>query len=107
MVARRHKVGDEWLTAGEIAERSGHCPNTIQWRIAHKWPIDLVMSRPLRCGWVTRTGSGLTYKGQPVSQKQLAEMAGVSQAMMSKRLTKKGMTPEEAVAAGNYRVSKP
>ena len=99
----RHKVGDEWLTIAEIAERCGFNPVTVYWRIKRKWPMDEVINRPVYGGWVSPRGRGLTLDGKPVTQRQLAEMAGVSEPLMSRRLNKLGMTPEQAVAAGNYR----
>jgi hypothetical protein len=97
-----YPVGNDWLTTGEIANRCGHNPSTVLWRIKRGWPMDEVMNRPLRSGWVSRRGRGLTLNGDPVSQRRLAELAGVSEALMSRRLNKMGMTPEQAVAAGNY-----
>lgn len=41
----------------------------------------------------------LLLDGRKVRQRDLAEMAGISEAMMSRRLWHYGMTPEEAVAA--------
>jgi hypothetical protein len=96
----RHQVGDEWLTAWEIAKRCGHKPQTVLWRIRHGWPMERVMGWP---AWAGRNRTRWMLDGKPVTQRQLAEMAGVSDGMMSRRLNKRGMTPEQAVAAGNYR----
>lgn len=102
----RFEFRGEWLTATEIAARCGKPVSTVRWRLNRKWPPDEVLHRPVRGGWVTPKGRGLTLWGEPVSQKELAQLAGVSPPMMSRRLNKMGMTPEQAVQAGNYRTGK-
>jgi hypothetical protein len=99
----RYRVGNDWLTTYEIGQRYGFHAVTVYWRIKRGWPMDEVIGRPVRGGWVTRRGRGLTLNGKPVTQRQLAEMAGVSEPLMSRRLNKLGMTPEQAVKAGNFR----
>ena len=103
-----YPVGDEMLSAGEIAERCDLDYFTVIWRLRRGWDIEEVMNRPVRVGCVSRkTGKGWHLNGKPVSQKELAALAGVSEPRMSLRLREPGMTPEKAVAIGNPRKPKP
>jgi hypothetical protein len=103
-----YRVGDAWMTARQVGEMAGLLPNTARWRLDRGWDPKETLERP-RYGGRARPGikGGYRLDGKPVTQKRLAELAGVSATTMSNRLTKKGMTPEDAVAIGNLRKPKP
>ena len=105
---RCYRVGDEWLTISEIANRCDMKPNAVRWRLNKGWDPIEAMKRPTYSGRARPGVQGGYYlNGEPVTQRRLAELAGISEGGMSKRLKIEGMTPEKAVAMGNRNPRKP
>lgn len=107
----RIQVGDEWLTILQVARRYGFTAACIRYRHKVGWSFEEMTTRPPWSGRAKPDKPGRwSYQGRPVSQKELAVLAGISEPAMSYRLRYLAMTPEQAVAKGNTwagRKSKP
>jgi hypothetical protein len=106
------KVGDRWLTFAQMSKLCGKSAQCLRYRVlvgGLKPAMAMKLPLPERREQSEKKRSILTLNGDPIKQKDLARLAGVSECMMSKRLHQMGMTPEQAVVApiiGHRRKSK-
>jgi predicted DNA-binding protein YlxM (UPF0122 family) len=82
-------LNNRLVSVKELGEELGIHADTLRWRISKGCSLEDLSYRPTK-------NKTYSYHGQDLTVPQIAELSGVKYATILNRLTKQGMSPEEA-----------